>query len=47
MYNVIGTDVAEHINYRIEEVGDSVPPWNELLPHFEFKDENLKLPEVR
>ncbi len=35
MYNVIGTDVAEHIDNRIKEVGASVPPWNELLPHFQ------------
>ena len=39
MYNVIGTDVAEHINARIEEVGDTIPPWNELLPHFKLTDE--------
>ena len=36
MYNVIGTDVAEHVTNRIEELGDSVPPWNELLPHFKL-----------
>ena len=36
MYNLIGTDVAEHINARIEELGDTVPPWNVLLPHFKF-----------
>jgi hypothetical protein len=36
MYNCIGTDVAEHINSRIDEVGDTIPPWNELLPHFKF-----------
>lgn len=34
MYNVIGTDVGEHIRERIEEIGDTVPPWDELLPHF-------------
>lgn len=34
VYNAIGTDVGEHINRRIKEVGDTVPPWNELLPHF-------------
>jgi hypothetical protein len=39
MYDVIGTDVAEHIDARIEEVGDLIPPWNELLPHFKFAGE--------
>jgi len=38
MYNVIGTDVADHINARIKELGDAVPPWNELLPHFQRAD---------
>jgi hypothetical protein len=38
VYNVIGTDVAEHIDARIKELGDTVPPWNELLPHFKFTD---------
>ena len=40
MYNVIGIDVAQHINDRIEELGDSVPPWNELLPHFKFTEQS-------
>lgn len=34
MYNVVGTDVADHIDARIQELGDTVPPWNERLPHF-------------
>ncbi len=34
MYGAIGTDVAEHIATRIEETGETVPPWNELMPHF-------------
>ena len=34
MYDVIGTDVADHVRRRIEELGDTVTPWNELLPHF-------------
>jgi hypothetical protein len=38
VYNLIGTDVAEHIAMRIEEVGETVPPWNELLPHFKFTE---------
>lgn len=38
MYNAIGTDVAEHINARIVELGDEVTPWNELLPHFKFAE---------
>lgn len=33
-YNVIGADVGEHLATRLAEVGDSVPPWDELLPHF-------------
>lgn len=37
VYNVIGTDVAEHISKRLEDTGESVPPWNELLPHFKFE----------
>ena len=36
MFNIIGTDVAEHITKRTEDIGESVPPWNELLPHFKF-----------
>lgn len=38
VYNVIGTDVAEHISKRLEDVGESVPPLNELLPHFKFEE---------
>ena len=37
-YNVIGTDVGEHISKRLEEVGESVPSWNELIPHFKFEE---------
>jgi hypothetical protein len=39
MYDVIGVDVAAHIDSRIRELGDSVPPWNELLPHFKYQSE--------
>ena len=39
MYDVIGVDVAEHIDSRIRELGDSVPPWSELLPHFKYQSE--------
>ena len=35
MYHAIGKDVAQHVAERIEEVGDTVPPWNELMPHFQ------------
>ena len=38
VYNIIGTDVAEHIDARIKELGDTVPPWDELLPHFKFTE---------
>ena len=36
MYNIIGTDVGEHINARLAEIGDTVPPWDELMPHFKL-----------
>jgi hypothetical protein len=32
-YHVIGTDVGEHVKARIEELGETVPSWTELLPH--------------
>ena len=38
VYNIIGTDVAEHIDARIKELGDTVPPWDELLPHFKITE---------
>lgn len=34
MYRAIGVDVAEHVARLIVEIGDEVPPWNELMPHF-------------
>jgi hypothetical protein len=32
-FDIVGTDVGNYIASRLEEIGDSVPPWNELLPH--------------
>lgn len=34
MYNVIGTDVGEHIAARIVAVGESTTRWDDLLPQF-------------
>lgn len=38
MYNVIGTDVANHIESRLKDTGESVSPWYELLPHFKHAE---------
>ncbi len=35
-YNIVGTDVGEHLAARLEEIGDSVPPWDDLLPHLKL-----------
>lgn len=39
MYKAIGVDVGEHIKKRIEEVGDAVPPLDELFPHFKLSEQ--------
>ncbi len=35
-YNIVGTDVGEYLAARLEEIGDSVPPWDDLLPHLKL-----------
>jgi hypothetical protein len=35
-YNIVGTDVADHLARRLEEIGDTVPPWYELMPHLKM-----------
>jgi hypothetical protein len=32
-FRIIGVDVGNHLTARLEELGDTVPPWDELLPH--------------
>ena len=32
-FDVVGTDVGNYLAARLIEIGDSVPPWYELLPH--------------
>ena len=32
-FDIVGTDVGNYIATRLEEIGDSVAPWDELLPH--------------
>ena len=36
-FDVVGTDVGDYLASRLEEIGDSVTPWNELLPHLQAK----------
>lgn len=36
-FNIVGTDVSDHLTRRLAEVGDSVPPWDEPLPHLRRK----------
>ena len=37
-YNVIGTDVGEHVKGRLNELEETVVPWTKLLPQFEIED---------
>ena len=34
-FNIVGTDVANYLASRLDEIGDSVMPWNELLQHLQ------------
>lgn len=34
-FDVVGTDVGNYLASRLEEIGDSVKPWNELLPYLQ------------
>jgi|GEM_PF-2901023 len=36
IYGAMGTDVGEHINSRINQPGNAVPPWTELMLHFKW-----------
>ncbi len=36
-YDVVGTDVGNYVASRLDEIGDSVTPWNELLPHLQVE----------
>ena len=37
-YNVVGTDVGEYLTKRIDELGDSIPPYDELFPYMRTGD---------
>lgn len=37
-YNLIGKDVGNYLAKRLDEIGDSVPPWDELLPYLRLKE---------
>ncbi|MGR8949492.1 MAG: hypothetical protein ACU84Q_15715 [Gammaproteobacteria bacterium] len=34
-YNVIGTDVGQHVKGRLDRLGETVIPWTKPLPQFE------------
>jgi hypothetical protein len=34
-YNIIGKDVGNYLAMRLEEIGDSVPPWYQMLPYMQ------------
>ena len=36
-FKIVGTDVADHLARRLEEIGDTVPPWYELMPQLRKK----------
>jgi hypothetical protein len=35
--DIVGTDVGNYLANRLEEVGDSVPPYDTLLPHLKAR----------
>ena len=36
-YKIVGTDVGEHIQMRLIETKDSIPPWTELMPQLNIR----------
>jgi len=34
-YNIIGKDVGNYLAMRLVEIGDSVPPWYQMLPYMQ------------
>ena len=30
---IVGTDISAHLDRRLAELGDAIPPWDELVPH--------------
>ncbi len=43
--HVWGADAVEELTKRMNEIGDQVPPWNELQPTFKRYTEKLRLAE--
>ncbi len=37
-YNVVGTDVGGYLATRLDELGDSIPPYDELFPHMRVEN---------
>lgn len=37
-YNLIGKDVGNYLAKRLDEIGDSVQPWDELLPYLRLRE---------